>query len=135
MGQDRNYHQKSCLLNCWSIYIVFKRYPSTFCLMQGSCFICNQFWNLIFFYLKIRITTFNMMQHCFVNRWATHWFRIDVQVPKEWVGSEVRLRWNSGSEALVWIDGCPKQVKKWVVFYGWDLAIHPVCPISLSKIL
>jgi len=23
-----------------SISLVFKRYPSTYCLMQGSCFIC-----------------------------------------------------------------------------------------------
>jgi len=25
------------------IFIVFKRYPSTYCLMQGSCFICSNF--------------------------------------------------------------------------------------------
>jgi len=23
--------------------IVFKRYPSTYCLMQGSCFLCSDF--------------------------------------------------------------------------------------------
>jgi len=28
------------------VIIVFKRYPSTNCLMQGSCFICSDFWNL-----------------------------------------------------------------------------------------
>lgn len=43
-------------------------------------------------------------------RWATHWFRVDMQVPDDWVGSDVRLRWNSGSEALVWLDGKPIQV-------------------------
>jgi len=26
--------------------IVFKRYPSTYCLMQGRCFICSNFQNL-----------------------------------------------------------------------------------------
>ena len=25
--------------------IVFKRYPSTYCLMQGSCFLCSDFQN------------------------------------------------------------------------------------------
>jgi len=25
------------------VIIVFKRYPSTYCLMQGSCFICSDF--------------------------------------------------------------------------------------------
>ena len=75
-----------------------------------------------------------MQQHCFVNRWATHWFRIDVQVPKEWVGSEVRLRWNSGSEALVWIDGCPKQVMG--SFLWMRLSDTPCLPnFSLKNIL
>ncbi|XP_052810872.1 alpha-mannosidase 2C1-like isoform X3 [Mya arenaria] len=41
--------------------------------------------------------------------WATHWFRVDVEVPVEWVGSEVHLRWNSGSEALVYVEGKPRQ--------------------------
>jgi len=31
------------------VIIVFKRYPSTYCLMQGSCFICSKVW--IFFNL------------------------------------------------------------------------------------
>jgi len=38
VGQDRNCHLKSCLLNCWSVIIDFKRYPSTYCLVQGSCY-------------------------------------------------------------------------------------------------
>jgi len=29
------------------VIIVFKRYPSTYCLMQGSCFICSDFKHLI----------------------------------------------------------------------------------------
>jgi len=27
------------------VIIVFKRYPSTYYLMPGSCFICSNFWN------------------------------------------------------------------------------------------
>jgi len=34
---------------------VFKRYPSTYCLMQGCCFICSDFKKN---YHNIRITTF-----------------------------------------------------------------------------
>jgi len=28
------------------VIIVFKRYPSTYCLLQGSSFICSNFWKL-----------------------------------------------------------------------------------------
>lgn len=41
--------------------------------------------------------------------WATHWFQVSVNVPADWVGEQVRLRWNSSSEALVWVDGKPRQ--------------------------
>nr|XP_053641732.1 alpha-mannosidase 2C1-like [Cherax quadricarinatus] len=34
--------------------------------------------------------------------WSTHWFKVNFQVPDEWAGSEVRLRWGSNSEAAVW---------------------------------
>jgi len=39
------------------VIIDFKRYLSTYCLMQGSCLVCSNFitWNI---YLKIRITIF-----------------------------------------------------------------------------
>ena len=44
VGQDRKCHRKVCLLNCWSLpCIIVKRYPSTYCLMQGSCAICSSF--------------------------------------------------------------------------------------------
>ena len=43
-------------------------------------------------------------------RWATHWFLVDIDLPEEWVGLEVMLKWNSGSEAMVWVNGQPKQV-------------------------
>ena len=42
VGQDISCHRKSCMLNCLVI-IVDKRYPSTYCSMQGSCFICSDF--------------------------------------------------------------------------------------------
>lgn len=34
--------------------------------------------------------------------WSTHWFRLQFSVPDEWAGYEVRLRWNSNSEAALW---------------------------------
>ncbi|XP_038072171.1 alpha-mannosidase 2C1-like [Patiria miniata] len=38
--------------------------------------------------------------------WATHWFRIEFAIPKKWSDKdEVRLAWNSNSEATVWQDG------------------------------
>ncbi|MBA2482367.1 MAG: alpha-mannosidase [Planctomycetes bacterium] len=37
--------------------------------------------------------------------WATHWFRISATVPKEWVGKRVDLRWDSRSEATLWVAG------------------------------
>ena len=33
--------------------------------------------------------------------WATFWFEINFQVPKEWIGKEVHFLWNSNSEALL----------------------------------
>jgi len=37
------------------VIIVFKRYPSTYGLMQGSCFMCSNFKKFVFVYLKSRI--------------------------------------------------------------------------------
>jgi len=37
------------------VVIYFKRYQSAYCLIQGNCFICSNFLNLIF-YLNIIIT-------------------------------------------------------------------------------
>ena len=34
-------------------------------------------------------------------RWSTHWFQLFIDIPEEWRGDEVHLRWNSGSEAMV----------------------------------
>ena len=35
---------------------------------------------------------------------------MEAVVPEEWAGREVRLRWDSGGEAMVWIQGEPQQV-------------------------
>ncbi|MCC7519837.1 MAG: alpha-mannosidase [Verrucomicrobiae bacterium] len=38
-------------------------------------------------------------------RWSTHWFRVDLQVPREWKGREVHLLWDTRSEGCVWEEG------------------------------
>jgi len=44
------------------VNIDFQRYPSTYCLMQGSCFIGSNFSNLKNIYLKIRVTIFETIK-------------------------------------------------------------------------
>ncbi|KAK3704578.1 hypothetical protein RRG08_033620 [Elysia crispata] len=41
--------------------------------------------------------------------WSTHWFELEVTIPASWQGQEVHLLWDSGSEALVWVQGQPVQ--------------------------
>ncbi|XP_070578443.1 alpha-mannosidase 2C1-like [Ptychodera flava] len=41
--------------------------------------------------------------------WSTHWFKLEISIPANWVGKEVRLVWDSGSEAMVWQNGEPVQ--------------------------
>ncbi|CAJ0832316.1 13763_t:CDS:10 [Entrophospora sp. SA101] len=42
--------------------------------------------------------------------WSTHWFRVNVQIPNNWVNEEVQLLWNANNEGMVWtIDGLPLQ--------------------------
>lgn len=41
--------------------------------------------------------------------WATHWFRVDIVIPRAWRGREVHFLWDSGSEACVWRNGAPAQ--------------------------
>ncbi|KAH9525275.1 Alpha-mannosidase 2C1 [Bulinus truncatus] len=41
--------------------------------------------------------------------WSTHWFELEVNIPSSWKEKEVHLLWNSGTEALVWVDGEPQQ--------------------------
>lgn len=47
--------------------------------------------------------------HAFGKTWSTHWFEVKCNIPEDWAGSEVHFRWNSDSEAMVWIDGQPVQ--------------------------
>src|SRR5260221_8388352 len=41
--------------------------------------------------------------------WSTHWFRVGIEIPREWAGRPVHLLWDTGSEACVWPDGQPMQ--------------------------
>ena len=41
--------------------------------------------------------------------WSTHWFKVGIDIPRDWKGSEVHLRWDSSSEACIWFDGVPVQ--------------------------
>ncbi|XP_014673720.1 PREDICTED: alpha-mannosidase 2C1-like [Priapulus caudatus] len=45
-----------------------------------------------------------------VFSWSTHWFKLTISYPAEWVGNEIRLRWNTSSEGMVWEEGVPMQV-------------------------
>lgn len=39
--------------------------------------------------------------------WSTHWLKVSAQIPSAWRGKTVVLRFHSGSEALLWIEGVP----------------------------
>ena len=41
--------------------------------------------------------------------WATHWFRVEIDIPTAWAGKEVHFLWDSTSEGEVYIDGQPMQ--------------------------
>ncbi len=41
--------------------------------------------------------------------WSTAWFRVQGEAPAEWAGRTVAVLVNTGSEALMWIDGEPAQ--------------------------
>ena len=41
---------------------------------------------------------------CCCVRWSTHWFQCDIQIPHDWKGKHVVLRWNSGGEAMVSVE-------------------------------
>ncbi|KAI8982058.1 galactose mutarotase-like domain-containing protein [Mycotypha africana] len=34
--------------------------------------------------------------------WSTHWFHLQLRIPNEFAGQEVRFIWNSDSEAMIW---------------------------------
>ncbi len=50
--------------------------------------------------------------------WATYWLKISARIPSEWRGRTVLLRFCSGSEALLWLDGVP--------FHGFNMEDAPV---------
>ncbi|XP_055352716.1 alpha-mannosidase 2C1-like [Paramacrobiotus metropolitanus] len=37
--------------------------------------------------------------------WSTHWFIVDICIPEAWIGREVHLLWDSGSEAMLYEAG------------------------------
>ncbi|KYQ88724.1 alpha-mannosidase [Tieghemostelium lacteum] len=41
--------------------------------------------------------------------WVTYWFKVHIEVPKEWKGKIVHFLWNSSSEAMIFKDGIPVQ--------------------------
>jgi alpha-mannosidase len=45
----------------------------------------------------------------FLPIFSTHWFRVELEIPVEWAGREIHFRWDSSSEACVWIEGEPIQ--------------------------
>ncbi len=52
--------------------------------------------------------------------WSTAWFRLAGEVPRSWAGRDVVLRFACGTEALLWLDGTPRQ--------GLD-DNHPAAPL------
>jgi len=43
-------------------------------------------------------------------RWSVHWFKLELDIPECWLEEEVRLQWDSVTEAMVWKNGEPVQV-------------------------
>uniref|UniRef100_A0A8C5QTT5 alpha-mannosidase n=1 Tax=Leptobrachium leishanense TaxID=445787 RepID=A0A8C5QTT5_9ANUR len=41
--------------------------------------------------------------------WWTCWFKVELTIPKGWLGKEVHLIWESDGEGMVWKDGEPVQ--------------------------
>eukprot|EP00698_Gefionella_okellyi_P018951 TRINITY_DN5750_c0_g1_i1.p1 TRINITY_DN5750_c0_g1~~TRINITY_DN5750_c0_g1_i1.p1 ORF type:complete len:1038 (+),score=216.96 TRINITY_DN5750_c0_g1_i1:115-3228(+) len=41
--------------------------------------------------------------------WATHWFKVVLDIPSDWQGREVHFWWDSNSEAMIWSRGEPLQ--------------------------
>ncbi|MGA2011453.1 MAG: glycoside hydrolase family 38 C-terminal domain-containing protein [Solirubrobacteraceae bacterium] len=41
--------------------------------------------------------------------WSTYWLRAQATVPEDWRGSRVDLRWVTGTESTLWLDGRPAQ--------------------------
>eukprot|EP00002_Diphylleia_rotans_P021275 TRINITY_DN4145_c0_g2_i1.p1 TRINITY_DN4145_c0_g2~~TRINITY_DN4145_c0_g2_i1.p1 ORF type:complete len:1050 (-),score=183.94 TRINITY_DN4145_c0_g2_i1:75-3224(-) len=41
--------------------------------------------------------------------WSTHWLRVSVDIPEDWRDEIVHFVFDSGCEAMVWLDGVPVQ--------------------------
>jgi alpha-mannosidase len=59
-----------------------------------------------YFYKKFKKSS---VGDSFGPTFATHWFKLEFQIPLEWKGEEVHLLWNSETEAMVWRDDKPAQ--------------------------
>lgn len=60
--------------------------------------------------------------HKFGPLWSTHWVQLNLEIPADWQGQEVHLRWDSASEACVWGEGVPLQglTGAFSAFTGWQ---------------
>lgn len=56
--------------------------------------------------------------------WSNAWFRLSGQVPSEFAGKEVFLRFSSGTEAMLWRDGEPR--------HGFDTN-HELAPLRQAR--
>ena len=54
--------------------------------------------------------------------WSTHWLRLRGEIPAAWRDSTVVVRFSTGSEALLWLDGVP--------FHGFN---HEGQPVFLDR--
>lgn len=50
--------------------------------------------------------------------WSTHWLKIKAEIPSLWKGQTVVLRFHTGSEALLWLEGAP--------FHGFNSEDQPI---------
>lgn len=62
-----------------------------------------------FLWHENEINFHNDTHYC--GRWWTCWFKLVLNIPDEWKGKEVHLRWESDGEGMVWRDQEPVQVK------------------------
>ena len=94
------------------VIIYFKRYPSTYCLMQGRCFILATYKNI---YFKIRVTSFK------------DFFKVEIQEVEWWgemfdiIGCQKSFRFNKKHHVLKYT--LNYQVSCWVIYkiceFGW----------------
>ncbi|ETE66639.1 Alpha-mannosidase 2C1, partial [Ophiophagus hannah] len=45
----------------------------------------------------------------FGQTWHTCWFKVELSIPKKWIGKEVHLLWESDGEGMIWRDAQPVQ--------------------------